>query len=128
MSEPTLKFANEFVEPILAGEKTATIRYGTSAEGLSAGNILELLDEDGSPIGRARVTTVAHLPAHGAREYVESERVGHRTYETVDEFLEQLSAFYPDASLEPGTEVTLVEWNRFKPAPEWAPVKREGSR
>lgn len=128
MSEPTLKFANEFVEPILAGEKTATIRYGTSAEGLSAGNILQLLDEDGSPIGRARVITVAHLPAHGAREYVEGDRVGHQSYASIDEFLEQLSAFYPDATFHPGTEVTLVEWSRFKPATEHAPVKQEGSR
>lgn len=57
-ADTTLKFARKFRQPILDGEKTATVRYDDE-KNISEGDLLKFKDADG-PFARARVTNVIH--------------------------------------------------------------------
>ena len=107
-SLPTLKFADEHVDAILAGEKTATIRLDLVGDALPEGEPFQLADESGDPFARAVVenrswTTVAMA--------AKIEFDGHRRYEDSDELIEELEEYYPDHDIDWSTTVELVYWD-----------------
>lgn len=97
-----LAFADEFRAPILAGEKTHTLRYGLN-RGLEAGDQIELRDGDGEPFARARVTRVEEVTP---REYVARDPDGHSSYADATELVAAMREYYPDAEI--GTETVLT--------------------
>lgn len=105
-----LKFAEEHHEAILTGEKTATIRLpevGDSWGQYQVGRTLVLCDEDGDRLHSAPITDRGY---NDARSIAEHGIEGHRDYDDVDEFLEEMREYYPDANLTPETCFEIVYW------------------
>lgn len=102
-----LKFAEEHVEPILKGQKEATIRVADRDELPSIGDRVHLCDGDGECFATAIVddrgwTTVDMA----ARMDID----GHRSYRDAEELLDELERYYPDEGLGEQSQVELVYW------------------
>lgn len=111
-----LSFANEYVDEILAGEKTATIRYQLSRY-VSAGQSVALIDESGDVFATATITAVETLTA---RELVGVPIEGHREYESLDALSEAMSVHYDVAPewFDASTVFDLVRFDVDEPG-EW---------
>jgi len=110
-----LKFSDEYLDAIEAGEKTQTARYDLERD-VASGDRLVLLTEDGEEIGTATVSMVGRM---SAREY---ERSWTDRYRSLGHFLDTLRRHYPEvpeSEFQPSTEVTIVEWSRFDPRDEY---------
>lgn len=101
-----VKFSNEHIRPILDGEKRLTVRYGFDKE-LTVRNEFNLLDEDGRRFGVAEVDLIAEMTA---RQFYHQKMEGHRVYGGFDEFREEMNRYYPDATIEPDTVLTVIGW------------------
>lgn len=105
-----LKFANEHIDAILAGRKTATIRYDLDLQGrLEIGRRFRLLDEDGQRFASAIVDDRGYM---AAERIVEAGVEGHESYASMDEFLEEMREYYPRAELGPDTCFDIIRWQR----------------
>lgn len=104
-----LAFHDRFLSPILSGEKTKTIRYDFGA--VDPGDTLVMRVEDRPVFGRAPVKAVWEMTAETlVHQEVTLLEDGHRDYDDVDELLECLSEFYPDAPLGPKSQLTIIQW------------------
>lgn len=101
-----LKFATEHIQPIVRGKKTATIRLELD-KGFPLGSTFQLCDENGHRFASA---TVSDRGYNDARSIVAHGVEGHCDYRDVDEFLEQMAEYYPDAELTPDTCFEIVYW------------------
>jgi len=84
-----LKFSDEYLDAIEAGEKTQTARYDHGRD-VASGDRLVLLTEDGEEIGTATVSMVGRM---SAREY---ERSWTDRYRSLGHFLDTLRRHYPE--------------------------------
>lgn len=103
-----LKFDEEFIEPILAGRKTATIRYEIeSHDALRIGRKFQLVDEDGERFASAIVDDRGYQTAQWI---VENGIKGHNDYCDLKEFYAQMREYYPQAELGPQTCFEIIYW------------------
>ncbi|MFC7216497.1 ASCH domain-containing protein [Saliphagus sp. GCM10025334] len=103
-----LKFAEEHIEPILAGRKTATIRYEIdSHDALRIGRTFHLLDEDGERFASA----IVHDRGYTTAEWIVENGVeGHEPYHDLESFYKQMREYYPRAELGPKTCFEIIYW------------------
>lgn len=113
---PTIAFDDDHVEPILAGEKTVTIRYEFEHD-LTPMERVRLVTTDGEAFATARVTTQCELRADWVASGVFS---GHRTYTTTQDLLDELADYYPDAEFRPGTVLNVLAFHVEKRADQSA--------
>lgn len=99
-----LTFHQNFVEPILAGEKTRTVRYGFERY-IARGETIRLQDDTGEQFAVATVTDVTRMSID---EFVEADPDGHASYASVDECVEELAEYYPEAELTPQSNLTVI--------------------
>lgn len=104
-----LKFADEHVETILAGRKTATIRYEIdSHDALRVGRRFRLVDQDGERFASA---IVIDRGVTTAEWIVENGVEGHEPYCDLNEFYDQMREYYPRAELGPETCFEIIYWD-----------------
>lgn len=106
---PRLKFADEHIEPILAGRKTATIRIGLDFEEYKIGHRAHFCDTDGERFfsviiddrGTSTVNWIANHPIEG-----------HRDYRDAGELIEELERYYPEEKPITGvTQIDILRWD-----------------
>lgn len=103
-----LKFASEHIGPILAGRKTATIRYEIdSHDALRVGRRFELVDDSGERFASAIVDDRGVV---SAETIVEKGIDGHGSYQDLSEFYDQMREYYPRAELGPTTCFEIIHW------------------
>lgn len=103
---PTLKFAEEHIEPILAGRKTATLRL--DMDPIQIGQRVHLTDEDGERFATAIVSD----RGYDSIEWLQRAGVeGHRDYGSVGEMIDAMQEYYPDAEIGPQTCLDVVYWD-----------------
>jgi len=100
-----LRFAKEYVDPILRGDKTATVRVGFERD-FDVGDTVDLIDTDDDKFAEATVAAVFEGPV----ETVVRNDFGH--YEGVDpaDFVDTLSEHYPNQDVDGSTTVTAIEF------------------
>lgn len=105
-----LTFAEEHIEPILAGRKTATIRYEIDSHAaLRVGRRFHLVNEDGDRFASATV----HDRGYTTAEWIVENGVeGHDSYRDLEAFYTQMREYYPDAELGPKTGFEIIYWKR----------------
>lgn len=104
---PALKFADQYVQPILRGHKTATIRLELDGP-FTIGTRFHLCREDGERFASAFVTDRGY---NDARSIVRYGVDGHKDYRDVEDFIRHLSRFYPDADIGGETCFEIVYWD-----------------
>lgn len=102
-----LKFAPQYREPILNGDKRATIRYGFKRN-VEPGDYLHAIDADASDHYASAI--IERVWGGTAFDVATDDIDGHRSYDGVNHLLRQLRRFYPDATLTPNTDLTVIEW------------------
>lgn len=85
-----LRFANEHVDAILSGEKTATIRYG-DPDRFRSGKVVEFVDESDDWFADAVITTGKTVLAG---DVVGMPMRGQSSYETWGELVDVLESYY----------------------------------
>jgi hypothetical protein len=107
---PVIEFAQEYAEPILAGEKTVTFRRHRNGwvrvpDGLSAGNRVRLATTNGNEIDTATIVTRLVVPAWQlARLDIE----GHRSYADYNELGRDLERHYEDWTVGSDTSIEVL--------------------
>jgi len=102
-----LKFAPEYVAPIIDGQKRSTIRLAPDTT-YRPGDFLGCVDADsGETFARAKIDMVTTA---SARWLADADFEGHRNYRTVGHLLDHLREYYPEADLSPQRELTLVRF------------------
>jgi len=86
-----LRFADEYVDPILAGDKTATARIGFE-RGFDRGDVVDLIDADDNKFAEATVDVVFEGPV----EEVVTRGFGHYDAVDPDELVDTLSSHYSE--------------------------------
>ena len=106
-----MTFAEEHVEDILAGEKTLTARFGPEWNPVSEGDGLKLWAY-GEFIADALVQRVEEMPAWEAYTVV-NEQNGHRSYDSLEAFLEAMNGYYPDEEIGEETTIRLIHFEVY---------------
>lgn len=108
---PTLKFAEEHIGPILRRQKTATIRHFPDGPSeFNIGTRFHLADEEGDRFASAIVSDRGY---NDAEWIVKAGVEGHRDYRAVEELLEQMRRYYPDAVLGPDSCFEIIYWGKL---------------
>lgn len=102
-----MRFDSEFVEPVLNGEKTATLRLDLASDAFPVGKQFHLATPDGTPFASAVVDERGYTSVEMAAKMTIE---GHQSYETTDALMEQLRGYYPDETIDPNTRVEIIEW------------------
>lgn len=100
-----LKFAAEYKQPIVDGEKTATIRYELEDD-VAIGDKLEAVTPTGSRIATIQITHLETTPVKDAHTILYSHNLNHGT-STISELVEGLNEHYDDGITQ-STPVTTV--------------------
>lgn len=98
-----LRFGDEWVRPVLAGDHRATLRYGFERE-FDVGDEVDLIDEFDDKFGEATVEAIFEM----AIEDVVEMGIAEWSHSTVDEVVDTLRGHYGGADIQPGTVVTVV--------------------
>jgi hypothetical protein len=98
-------FRADHVDPIVAGEKTLTVRYDFE-RAVDEGDLIDLRTTTGDVFARAKVVLSKRMLA---RDFVRFVDVfgGHKSYADVDEFADALADYY-DPPREGFSEFTIV--------------------
>jgi hypothetical protein len=103
-----LDFSPEKIDPILAGEKTATIRYGLySQAAFRIGSKFHLTTEDGDVFATATISDRTYTTA---KSIVKNGIEGHHEYGSLDEFCSRLNRYYPDAEFKSDSCFEIIHW------------------
>lgn len=102
--EPHLTFANEYVQPLLDGAKTATVRIGGGL--FRAGERIPALTEDGTEFATLEVTRSAEVMAVEAVDLIQTFGAEHAA-ETPNELIDALGDHY-DRGVRPSTTVQVI--------------------
>lgn len=104
-----LTFSGEHIQPIIDGEKRVTARYALEDDRTPRpGESFALVDESGERFADATVDWIS--PDMTVRQFAEEGWSDHQSYRNVGAFLDQLERYYPDASLAPDTELTVIRF------------------
>lgn len=109
-----LAFADAYVEPILEGEKTVTVRYQFEHD-LKPGQLVALVDESDTLFASARIVTQCELRADWISY---ADFAGHRRYTTTGELLDDLARHYPDAEIHWKTPLDVIAFHVLVPRGE----------
>jgi len=105
-TRPTLTFVDKHHARIREGEKTATIRVDPSRP-YNEDDRITLTGTDDEPIAEAVVTdrwwTTTRMAAGMGV-------AGHRDYESVEDLLAELRAYYPEKTIDATTQVDVIQW------------------
>lgn len=120
----TIKFTEEHVDRIRRGEKAATIRY--QPETVPSPNTrLDLVDENDSLFAKAFTEWTTRLPAKSVPSF---QIRGHKSYRSVQDFLESMTTYWPDADLHRLSEFVIIAFEDIRvktdheEGPDWSPV------
>lgn len=100
-----LRFADEYVDPILSGEKTATVRVGFERD-FDVGDTVDLVDTNDDKFAEAQVAAVFEGPV----ESIVRNGFGHYQGVDPDDFVDAISEHYPDTDVTKATTVTAIEF------------------
>lgn len=104
-----IEFDERWVEPILAGEKTATIRYGDDAAGLEAGQPVDLETEGGDQILSTEIVgVVTDVPLQRAPAAIRALQASY-PIKPVADLVECLDPYYSDP-ITPDSRVHIPAW------------------
>lgn len=104
-----LAFAEEFVVPVLNGEKTATVRY-PPRRNISVGDVIIAETSGGDEFARLEIQRVATVNAVEAVPVIETLGAKYGS-ETADELVESLNGYY-DKDIRLGTSVQVIVFER----------------
>lgn len=100
-----LRFRNELVDDVLEGEKRITARWDVDRD-IAPGDVVSALDEQDRLFAELEIVHVTPLPADRFVDLVDV--IGyHRTYEDVEELIEELESYYYTAKGRLGPKTTL---------------------
>ena len=117
-----IKFDGRYVTPILERDKTATIRFGWDTS-LRERDTLVMQTPDDDVFAKAEVVSVIDMTITDAAA---ADIPGHESYSSVDECLDKLSYFYPDADLTPNSTVTVIWWRYACTPAEYRQYRKYG--
>lgn len=100
----SLAFTDAHVQPILNDQKTLTARYDFE-HGFSPGHYIELTDSKRDCFAIARINRKTKM---SVEDFVKARFEGHRTYDSVEELLEQLRMYYSNAQLTSESTLTVL--------------------
>jgi len=103
----SLKFADKHIQPILGGQKTATLRLDLDGR-YPIGDRLVLCDADGERFASAFIDDRGWTTVNMAAEM---DIDGHRRHGGVDELIAELENYYPEEHVRPETKVEIVYWD-----------------
>jgi len=127
----TIRFADEYVDLILNGHKTATVRYGWD-EIPSSKTTLRMVDESGEPFARASIPILSETTAMNALDAVDMMDATHNKSKP-GRLIRSLNRHY-EADIGPETEVLVLAFKlkeRLRdPTPEdaWRAGRKEARR
>lgn len=108
-SLPALAFADEHVEPIVRGQKTATIRLDLDAR-IQLGRRVTFVDDDGDRFATAVIDDRGYERLVVlARQGVE----GHQNYDRPADLVAAMQEYYPDRRVTGDTLADVLYW-RFE--------------
>jgi hypothetical protein len=110
-TDPYLRFAPDYVDPIRAGDKTTTARYDFDRH-LTVGDTVGLETPNGDPFATATVDVVAEMPL---RVYANANLDAYHDYDDTADCIDALTDHYPDATIEPDTVLTVIRWRDVEP-------------
>lgn len=101
----SLKFSEEFVAPVLKGEKTATVRYKLEGD-VSVGDELRAETSDGTHFATIEITRTGECLVVEAPSLIELFGASHSA-DSAEDLIESLRQHY-DTGFSPGTIVHVV--------------------
>lgn len=103
-----MKFIPKYINPILNGKKTCTVRYGWNDDDLPliGERILMTNSQNGITFADA---TCSWIDTMTIEEFVNETWEGHKEYESVDEMIWAMGHFYTE-SMNAETEVDVIGW------------------
>ena len=105
-SLPTLAFADEHVDSIVKGQKTATIRLDLDSR-IQLGRSVTFVDADGDRFA----TAVIHDRGYERLSVLARQGVeGHRSYDTPVDLVSEMSDYYPDRRVTGDTLADVLYW------------------
>jgi Arc/MetJ-type ribon-helix-helix transcriptional regulator len=107
---PAIPFAQGYVEPILAGDKTVTFRrhrdgFVRVIDGLGPGDRVQLTTTDGENIDTATIVTRSVVPAW---QLARLSFAGHRSYDDYNELGRDLERHYEDWTVGSDTPIEVL--------------------
>ena len=105
---PSLKFSADHIDPILRGEKTATIRY--NGPDLSVGYRVHLCDTNGERFATAVICDIGY---NDIQSIVRFGVEGHRAYASPADMIHSFQDYYPDVELTPDTHLDIYYWEEM---------------
>lgn len=102
-----IKFDKEHVGPILDAEKVLTVRLNLESD-IQVDDQVRLVTDGGTLFALATIDKRSKMTA---RKFADKKLAGHKTYETVNRFLDEMGQYYPDQPLERNTRFDVV-WFR----------------
>ena len=103
-----MTFADEFVIPVLEGEKTATVRQ--SGTDIHMNNVVTAITEHGVEFAKLNITRTAELQAVEAHDFIQLVGGKHST-ESEEDMLSTLNQYYP--GIRPGSQVKVFVFERL---------------
>jgi len=103
----TLRFADEYVDQLLEGEKRVTIRYDFERE-YNWGHQIRFVNESGDAFA---VGAVRLCETQTVAETTPIEGPGYENYDDPEALAADLQAHYPDAEIDADTEVTVIAFD-----------------
>lgn len=103
-----VKFDPKFTELIRDGKKTSTIRYWNNLRLLPGEPFVAKEDTEEEEI--IENLTVEDVEQRPAWHIVEHGVEGHRDYDSVEELIEELEDYYPEADITEDTILQIPKW------------------
>jgi len=107
-----LRFDDEYIGPLLSGDKSVTVRYELERE-FEVGSPISLIDGDGDTFATATVEAVLDMPVGRVFDF------GIGRYESTDALIDTLRRLYGDDSIDDGTYVTVVLLGDTEPTDDY---------
>jgi hypothetical protein len=105
----SLSFDPVHADPIRHGDKTKTVRLSTE---ISPNRRVAFVTDSGESFGEAKIQVVGRM---SALDFIADgwHEDGYPGTSTVHDLLESLREYYPEADLDPSTEIAMIEWRDF---------------
>jgi hypothetical protein len=105
-SIPTLAFADKHVDPIVKGQKTATIRLDLDSR-IQLGRRVRFVDEDGDGFA---TTIIDDRGYERLSRLARTDVEGHRSYAKPADLVAEMSDYYPNRRVTGDTLADVLYW------------------
>lgn len=107
-----LKFIPRYINEILEGEKTLTIRYGWSENNIpeEGERILLKNSQNGVTFATAKVDWTDRMTM---QTFVDETWEGHKEYESLEEIIWSLGHFYDESEMDGQSEIDVIGWTNL---------------